>query len=259
MRIISLCVDGIHQAAQRGLYQWLASQDADIICLQNLKALEYELDAPEFQLDGYFAYVFDSGEKHTNGVAIYTRQQPKALIFGLGFSSGVDMQGRYLQADFEDLSIGSLLAPMSKGDLASEEVKVQFFDDMQTHLHKITRKRRQFIFCGHWGMAHKHADVENWQQHHNTPGFTEHEQQWMQQLFTQLGYSDAFRKVNRDSDEYSWWPEGEVGEGDGWRTDYQVVSEELASRVEYAVIYKNQAFSSHLPVIVDYDLELDQF
>jgi exodeoxyribonuclease-3 len=256
MRIISLCVDGIHQAAQRGLYDWLADQDADIICLQDLRAQEYELDGDPFQLEGYFAYFFDSGIKHYNGVAIYTRQQPKALIYGLGFNTGVDMEGRYLQVDFEQISVGSLLAPSARAENESQEVKIQFFDDMQAHLQKITRKRREFIFCGNWEMAHKREDVQNWQNNDSVSGFLPHEQQWMKQLFTQVGYVDAFRRGNTDKDEYSWWPSGVIGKGDGWRVDYQVISDSLTNRVEYATTYKTKAFSSHLPVIVDYDLEI---
>ncbi|GAB2189765.1 exodeoxyribonuclease III [Sessilibacter sp. MAH1] len=256
MRIISLSVDGIHQAAQRGLYEWLSEQDADIVCLQDLRALEHELDHDIFHPKGYNAYFFDSGIKHYNGVAIYSRHQPKALIYGLGFSSGVDMEGRYLQADFEHISIGSLLAPSANTELESLEVKIKFFDDLQAHLHKITRKRRAFIFCGNWQMAHKTADVENARANENNAGFLDHERLWMDQLFTQIGYTDAFRCANRDPDEYTWWPQGEVGKGDGWRTDLQVVSDELRSRVEYGVIYKNRTFSSHLPVIIDYDIEL---
>ena len=129
MRVISLSVDGIFQAAQRGLFTWLAGQDADFICLQDLRALEREMEKPEFQLKGYNAYFFDSGTKHYNGVAIYSRLQPKALIYGLGFASGVDMEGRYLQVDFEQLSIGSLLAPSASSELESQEVKIKFFDD----------------------------------------------------------------------------------------------------------------------------------
>lgn len=255
MRIISLCVDGIHQAAQRGLYDWMADQDADIICLQDLRALEYELDNDIFHPDGYFAYFFDSGVKHYNGVAIYTRHQPKALIYGLGFSSGVDMEGRYLQIDYERYSIGSLLAPSAFSETQSQEVKIQFFEDFQALLHKITRKRRDFIFCGNWAMAHSKRDVENWQVNHSQSGFLGHEQQWMNQLFQQLGYVDAFRLAVPEGGEYSWWPSGVVGEGDGIRVDYQVVSEALKRRVEYAAMYKTKAFSSHLPVIVDYDIE----
>lgn len=258
MRIISLCVSGIHQAAQRKLFQWLAEQDADIICLQDLRALEYEVDIPEFHLDGYNAYFFDSGTPHYNGVAIYTRYQPKALIFGLGFSSGTDMEGRYLQADFEHISVGTLLAPSATSELESQEVKIKFFDDLQAHLDKVSRKRRDYIICGNWGMAHTPADVQNAESHGDSSGFLPHERQWMGQLFNQLEYADAFRQVVKDNDEYSWWPSGEVGQGDGWRVDYQVISEPLQRRVEHAAIYKNQIFSDHLALIVDYDIEFEQ-
>lgn len=256
MRIISLSVDGIHQAAQRGLYDWLAEQDADVICLQDLRCLEYETDDDVFHPEGYNAYFFDSGIKHCNGVAIYTRALPKALIYGLGFSSGVDMEGRYLQIDFDQLSIGSLLAPSALNDNESQEVKMQFFDDLQAHLIKIARKRRDFIFCGNWAIAPKAVDVSNPSEQQQQSGFLPEEQQWMSQL-PQIGYIDAFREGNSDIDEYSWWPSGEPGQGDAWRTDLQVVSSALKQRVEYSVIYKNQRFSSHLAVIVDYDIELE--
>ncbi len=255
MRIISLSVDGIHQAAERGLYDWIATQDADIICLQDLRALEYELDDPVFHPEGYFAYFLDSGIKRYNGVAIYSRFQPKALIYGLGFASGVDMEGRYLQVDFERYSIGSLLAPSAMAENESLEVKIKFFEDFQALLHKVTRKRRNYIFCGNWAMAHTKKDVQNWEENIGIPGFLPFEQQWMNQLFNQIGYVDAFRQVNRDPDEYSWWPSGEMGVGDGWRTDYQVVSDDIRKKIEYAVTYKNQVFSSHLPVMIDYDIE----
>lgn len=254
MRIISLCVDGIHQAAQRGLFDWLSSQDADIICLQDLRALEYELDNDVFHPEGYNAYFFDSGVKHYNGVAIYTRKQPKALIYGLGFVSGIDMEGRYLQADFEHVSVGTLLAPSAQSEMESQEVKIKFFDDFQAHLSKISRKRREYIFCGNWAMAHREADVENWQNHQESSGFLPHERQWMDQLFRQLDYTDAFRQAVKDPDEFTWSPEGE--QGDRWRIDYQVVSSSLAHQIEYGAIYKNKTFSSHMPVIMDYDIEL---
>ena len=251
MRIISLSVDGIHQAAQLGLYDWLETQDADIICLQDLRALEYELDHEVFHPNGYFSYFFDSGVKHYNGVAIYTRHQPKALIYGLGFSSGVDMEGRYLQIDYDNYSIGSLLAPSAFNESESMDVKVQFFEDYQALLHKVTRKRRSFIVCGNWGMAHTKKDVENWQENVGRTGFLGNEQQWMGQLFSQLGYVDAFRQVVPDSGEYSWVPD----HSDGMRIDYQVVSSRIARRIEYAALYKTKAFSSHRPVIVDYDID----
>ena len=254
MRIINLSVDGIKQASERGLFDWLNEQDADIICLQDLRETAVTLE-DHYQLENYNAYFFDSGIDNKYGVGIYTRAQPKALIYGLGFSTGVDMEGRYIQADFERLSVGSLLAPVVTDDPASPEIKTKFFDDLQAHLHKITRKRRDFVFCGNWGMAHNKMDVQNAQKHQGEPGFTDADQQWMEQLYSDLGYTDAFREVNSDKDEFTYWPSGEPGKGDGWRTDLQVVSEALKNRVEYATTYKTQSFSSHLPVIIDYDVE----
>ena len=123
-------------------------------------------------------------------------------------------------------------------------------------MHKITGKRRDFIFCGSWGIAHTNNDIQNWQKNDTTPGFLPHEQQWLNQIFNDVGYADAFRLANTDNDEYSWWPSGKINEADGWRTDYQIISESLMQRVEYAAIYKSKQFSSHLPVIIDYDLEV---
>ena len=211
-----------------------------------------------FHPQEYNAYFFDSATKNYNGVAIYSRLLPKALIYGFGFRSGIDMEGRYLQVDFEHISVGSLLAPSVDNDSDSQETKIRFFDELQAHLHKITRKRRNFIFCGHWAIAPTSEDVSNCEVQQSKSGFLPIEQQWMQQLFDEdeIGYSDAFRLGNRDGDEYSWWPSGEIGKGDAWRTDLQVVSANLKHRVERAVIYKKQLFSSHLPVIIDYDIEL---
>lgn len=256
MRIISLSVDGIFQASHRGLFDWLASQDADIICLQDLRAQEPELiDRDEFILPDYFTYYFDSPKPHTNGVAIYTRQAPKAIVFGFGLSCCEDMDGRYLQADFETISVGSLLAPQGAVGDASQEIKDTFYKELQLHLEKITRKKRKYIICGNWQIAHSDADMENPTGHLSESGFLPHERQWVDQLYNEVGYADAFRKGNTDSDEYSWWPSGVIGKGDGWRTDLQIISKDLSRNVEYAVMYKANAFSSHAPVIVDYDIE----
>jgi exodeoxyribonuclease III len=255
MRVISISVDGIYQAGQRGLFDWLASQDAEIICLQDLRAKAYEVeDTPEFQLDGYYSYYFDSPDEHCNGVAIYTRHAPKAIMFGFGLSSGEDMNGRYIQADFDRLSVVSLLTPASITDEASQEAKMDFLNGLQNHLLKISRKRRDYIICAHLNIAHKTIDVENSDTHTESPGFLPEERQWLDQLYSEINYSDAFRNANADNDEFSWWPSGEIGQGDGWRTDTQIVSRSLSSFVDYAVLYTAKTFSSHTPVIVDYDL-----
>ncbi len=256
MRIISLAVDGIQQASEQGLLQWLASQDADVICLQDLRAPAYELEQhPAYELTGYFSYFFDAPEPERNGVAIYTRDMPKAIMYGFGATNGEDMQGRYLQADFERVSICSLLAPSAIADTQSQETKDRFFRDLLNHFNKISYKRRDYIFCGSWNIAHRDVDVEDPVNCRDVSGFLEHERQCLNQLYTGIGYADAFRRYNSDADEFTHWPSGIAGEGSGWRTDFQVVSGSLRDRVEYAVIYKAKTFSSHLPVIVDYEME----
>lgn len=258
MRIINLSVDGIHQAVERDLLTWLADQDAEIICLQDLRASEPAVfNIPGFEIEGYHTYVLDSQHKGVRGVAIYTKSQPKALMYGFGLSNGMDVDGRYLQADFETISIGCLLAPEGTAGEKSQEQKDQFFADFQGYLNKITNKRRRYIICGNWQIAHTHIDVENSDNHDQESGFLLSEQMWLDQLYTQIGYADAFRLANTDRDEFSWWPGGDIEQGDGMRTDYQVISKSLAPTVEYAVIYTAKHFSSHAPVIIDYDLEIE--
>lgn len=256
MRIISFCADGIRDAAKKGFYDWVADQDAEFICIQNLQASEYDLpDKPYFMRD-YNAYFFDAVDSKTNGVAIYCKRLPKAIMTGLGFTD-FDMEGRYIQADYPDISIGCLLAPSAYNeDGKARNRKAQFFSQYQNHLKKISNKRREFIICGNLNIAHETRDVQNAQANQSQSGFLPEERQWMDVLFSDVGYVDAFRAVNNDADEYTWWPNGERGE-DGWRVDYQIVSPGLRSRIEYGAIYKSQVFSSHAPLIMDYDYEME--
>ena len=148
MRIISFCADGIKSAADKGFYEWVSTQDADFICIQNLAAQEYDLQADVFFPQGYNAYFFDAVEPNCNGVAIYCRELPKAIMTGLGFVD-FDMEGRYIQADFGNISIASLLTPSAPGnDQSMLERKADFYEQFQSHLDKITHKRREFIICG---------------------------------------------------------------------------------------------------------------
>lgn len=255
MRIISFCADSIRSAAKRGFFDWVIEQDADFICVQNLAAQEYELQEPVFFPEGYNAYFFDAAEKNTNGVAIYCRAMPKAIMTGLGFTD-FDMEGRYIQADFDRISVGCLLAPSAyPNDAGMQARKLRFFEQYQAHLNKVRNKRREFFICGNWNIAHTDDDLQEPERNREISGALPEEQQWMDTLFSDLGYADAFREVNGDNDEFTWWP-GEDRDADGWRVDYQVVSASLRSKVEYGAIYKNQVFAQHAPLIMDYDYEL---
>jgi exodeoxyribonuclease-3 len=253
MRIISFSADGIKNAAKSGFYDWLKEQDADFICIQDLQCSEYDLQDNAYFPPEYNAYFFDDVDGKANGVAIYCRKLPKAIMTGLGFAD-FDMEGRYIQADFENLSVGCLLAPSAKDDEPEQlERKAEFYNLLAGHFQKVRNKRREFIICGNWQLAHTASDLQDTESNSNTSGFLAEERQWMNELLSS-GYVDAFREINSDSDEFSWWPDGNR-ETNGWRSDFHIISTGLKYAVDYGAIYKSKVFSNHAPVIMDYDIE----
>jgi exodeoxyribonuclease III len=252
MRIINFSADGIKAAEKNGFFEWIKTQDADFICIQDLRAQEYDLGNAFFP-EGYYAYFFDTADR-SNGVAIYTRKLPKAIMTGLGFNE-FDQEARFIQADFDEISIGSILVPRSTADdPVSMERKAHFLTLLQAHFEKIRNKRREFVFAGNWNIAHNANDT---QQHinDNEPGFLLSERRWLDEVTHQSGYIDAFREVNTDNDEFTWWPDEQ--RANGQRIDFQLVSTGLKSLIEYGTIYKKQVFSSHAPVIMDYDFHFE--
>ncbi len=254
MRIISFSADGLLSAAEKGFYDWLTEQDADFVCIQDLRCSEYDLQDDLYFPKDYNAYFFDDIDGKANGVAIYCRQLPKAIMTGLGFAD-FDMEGRYIQADYENLSVACLLAPqVVDNDADAQARKNEFYSLLGPHLQKIRNKRREFIICGNWQLAHTPGDLQDTERNSTTSGFLAEERQWLNELFDE-GYVDAFREVNSDHDEFSWWPDGDR-ESNGWRTDFHVVSEGLRYNIDYGAIYTSKEFSSHAPIIMDYDIEL---
>lgn len=249
MRIINFSADGILNAAQNGFFDWLGKQDADFVCMQDLRAQERDLTDDLFFPQGYFPYFIDHPDS-INGVAIYSRKLPKAIMFGLGFAE-FDGEARYIQADFDEISIGSIMVPAaSLDDPASMERKAQFLELLYNHLEKILHKRRQYVFAGCWHIAHQARDTQQ-NIDANQPGFLLSERRWLDDVSHKLGYIDAFRAVNKDDDEFSWWAGND--QNNGQRVDFQLVSPGLGKKIEFGAIYKNQVFSSHAPVIMDYD------
>ena len=253
MRVVSLVVEGLEQAQEAGLFKWLLDQDADIICLQDTRCSEYSLRDDVFFPADYNAYFLDDFDDHRrNGVAIYCRSLPKAMMSGLGFVD-FDSRGLYLQADYPDLSVGSLLMPSGLGGDAAMNTKLKFMEQLGSHLQKVRNKRRDFIICGGWELVGYPVDAEEAGNRLDIPGYSGVEQAWLRDLYKN-GYSDAFREANDDPDEFSWWPEGD--DAGALRSDTQIISTSLAGHVERAVISTDDAFSSHAPVIIDYNKEL---
>ncbi len=239
MRIISVNVNGIQAAAERGLLSWLQAQNADVICLQDTRASAFEMDDQAFQLDGYFLYACDGEVPSQGGVALYSRLQPKAVISGLGFEMA-DRYGRYLQADFDKVSIATLLLPSGRDGDESLNQKFKFMDDFTHYLDKQRRKRREYIYCGSLHVAHQKLDVKNWR---------------MDEVVGNMGYVDALREVSREGDQFSWWPDNEQAEmlNLGYRFDYQLLTPGMRRSVRSARLPRQPRFSQHAPLIVDYD------
>jgi exodeoxyribonuclease III len=258
MRIISVNVNGIQTAVERGLLSWLQAQNADVICLQDTRASAFELDDPAYQLDGYFLYACDAEVPAQGGVALYSRLQPKAVITGLGFETA-DRYGRYLQADFDKVSIATLLLPSGQNGDEDLNQKFKLMDDFARYLDKQRRKRREYIYCGSLYVAQQKLDIKNWRDSQQSPGFLAPERAWMDEIVGNMGYVDALREVSREGDQYSWWPDNEQAEmlNLGWRFDYQLLTPGLRRFVRSARMPRQPRFSQHAPLIVGLRLDTD--
>jgi exodeoxyribonuclease-3 len=255
MRVITVNVCGIRSAAQKGLFEWLRRQKADFICLQETKCQEDQLAGHDVELSGYHSIFHDAQRKGYSGVALYSRHKPDKVIRGFGVPE-FDAEGRYLEAQFADLSIVSLYLPSGSAGPERQASKFRFLDAFMPHLIRLRRRRRQYVLSGDWNIAHKPIDLKNWKANQKNSGFLPEERAWMDRLFDSVGYIDAFREVNPEPDQYTWWSNrGQArAKNVGWRIDYQVVSATLAGKARAASIYKDQRFSDHAPLTMDYDL-----
>ena len=255
MRIITLNCNGIRAAARKGFFNWLATVDADIVCLQETKAQIDQLTDPIFHPDNFHSYYFDADKKGYAGTALYCRAKPLNITKGLGFEIA-DSEGRYLQADFNGLSVASLYLPSGSAGEERQARKLAFMGQFMQHMKMLGNDDREYIICGDWNICHKEIDLKNWKANKKNSGFLPEERQWLDELYYELGFIDAFRMVNQEADQYSWWSNrGQArAKNVGWRLDYHVISPGLQDKVLSAEIYTAQNFSDHAPVILDYNI-----
>ena len=255
MRIITLNCNGIRAAARKGFFNWLATVDADIVCLQETKAQIDQLTDPIFHPDNFHSYYFDADKKGYAGTALYCRAKPLKITKGLGFEIA-DSEGRYLQADFNGLSVASLYLPSGSAGEERQARKLAFMGQFMQHMKVLRNDDREYIICGDWNICHKEIDLKNWKANKKNSGFLPEERQWLDELYYELGFIDAFRMVNQEADQYSWWSNrGQArAKNVGWRLDYHVISPGLQDKVLSAEIYTGQNFSDHAPVILDYNI-----
>ncbi len=257
MKIISLNLNGIRAAHRKGFLDWLYKESPDVICFQETKAQVEQLSDELINPNDYFAYFNDAEKKGYSGVAVYSKQKPDKVVNKLGWEHA-DIEGRYLQLDFGKLSVVSLYMPSGSSSEERQDIKFDFMDKYMPILKKQRRQKRNYIICGDWNIAHKQIDLKNWRGNQKNSGFLPEERAWMDELFDKVGMVDAFREVNQEEDQFTWWSNrGQAwAKNVGWRIDYQIVSPDLKDKIQSADIYKDERFSDHAPLIIEYDMEL---
>ena len=255
MKIISLNVNGIRSAARKGLYEWLAEQQADIVCLQEIRAQTHQLqqDPIYFPANEHVVYN-DAIKPGYSGVAIYSKHQPTNIIRELGFDT-CDLEGRYLQFDYASFSVISVYFPSGTSGLGRQAIKYDFLDRFAQQVLQLRSSGKELIFCGDFNIAHQARDLKNWRANQTHTGFLPQERAWMDYLFSDLGLVDAFRVKNQESEQYTWWSNrGQAwAKNVGWRIDYQLITPALAKLIESVDIYRDTRFSDHAPLTVCYD------
>ncbi|MCC7219820.1 MAG: exodeoxyribonuclease III [Candidatus Contendobacter sp.] len=254
MRVITFNTNGIRSAARKGFFDWLTGQNADVVCLQETRAQSSQLPPDPYQPPGYHCHYHDAERKGYSGVAIYSRRAPDEFHVRLGWPE-CDTEGRWLEARFGKLSVVSLYLPSGSSRPERQTVKFDFLARLAEPLRAMQASGRDYLLAGDWNIAHKPIDLKNWRANQDHSGFLPEERTWLDTLFGPLGWVDAFRAVNSEPDQYTWWSSrGRARENNvGWRIDYQVVTPGLAEKIRAATIVREPRFSDHAPLIIDYD------
>ena len=255
MRVISLNLNGIRSAVNKGFLDWFGKQNADIACLQELKAQSDDLSPDVRSPAGYHGAFCHAQKKGYSGVGLYTRAKPSTIESGIG-TPAADSEGRFLRADFADFSVISLYLPSGSSGPDRQAAKFAFMEAFFPKLKALRKEKREIIICGDWNIAHHEIDLKNWRSNQKNSGFLPEERAWLTQVFDELGWVDVFRAINKEPDQYTWWSNrGQAwSKNVGWRIDYQIATPGIAARAKAVSIYKHERFSDHAPLIIDYDL-----
>jgi exodeoxyribonuclease-3 len=258
MKIITANLNGIRAASRKGFFDWMPGQDADFVCVQELKAQAADMTDDLRAPSGYHGYFHYAEKKGYAGVGVYSRQKPDAVHIGFG-DREFDAEGRYVRCDFGTLSVISLYAPSGSSSPERQKAKFRFMDLFLPHLQTLMASGREIVICGDWNIAHKEIDLKNWKSNQKNSGFLPEERAWMTQVFDDLGWVDVYRKLYPDAtgDAYTWWSHrGQAWTKNvGWRIDYQIATPGIAATARAAAIYKAQRFSDHAPLTIAYDWE----
>ena len=254
-RVITCNTNGIRAAQRKGFFDWLKKQRADVVCIQETKAQIHQLDPALFEPTGYYCFYNDAQRPGYSGTALFSRKKPNKIVTSLGWEP-VDSEGRYLQADFDGLSVVSLYVPSGSSGEAAQARKEVFMTHFYEHLRTLRRKRREFIICADWNICHREIDLKNWRGNQKNSGFLPHERAWLDRVFEELRWVDVFRQVTPEPDQYTWWSNrGQAwAKNVGWRLDYMLTTPRLSGSALSSDIYREERFSDHAPLTIDFKI-----
>lgn len=255
MRIISYNVNGIRAAIKKGLIDWLKTDPADVICLQETKASKEDVDISAIQEMGYSDYWFSAQKKGYSGVAVFTKIKPDKVVHGNGHQASDD-EGRVIQLQFRKILLINAYFPSGTSGDERQSFKMQWLEELQNYLNKIKHHYKGIILCGDYNIAHQEIDIHDPKGNKNSTGFLPEERAWMDDFFAS-GWTDTFRSVHPEPHRYSWWSQRFPSvrlNNKGWRIDYINVSKELSKKIKDAEIYPDVKHSDHCPVYLEIDI-----
>jgi exodeoxyribonuclease III len=252
-KIISSNLNGIRSAAKKGFFDWMALQAADIVCVQELKAQEPDMTPDFLAPGGYHGHFHYAQKKGYSGAGIYSKTKPDAVHIGFGCDE-FDAEGRYVRCDFGNLSVISVYGPSGSSSPERQEAKFRFMEVFLPHLLALKASGRELVICGDWNIAHQQIDLKNWRSNQKNSGFLPEERAWLTQVFDEGGYVDVHRRIDSRPEQYTWWSNrGQAwAKNVGWRIDYHVATPGIAAKAHTVSVYKEQRFSDHAPLIIEY-------
>ena len=254
IRIITYNVNGIRAAVRKGLMDWIIAADPDILCIQETKAQPDQIPVVEFQMLGYKTYIHSAKKKGYSGVLILTKKEPNHVEIGTGIQK-YDDEGRFLRVDFGDVSVASIYHPSGSSGDERQAFKMKWLEDFQEYTNKLRESRPKLILSGDYNICHQAIDIHDPVRNKTVSGFLPEEREWMTG-FLHSGFTDSFRYLNKEPHHYSWWSyrANARTNNKGWRIDYNMVTNNLADKIQRVAILPQAMHSDHCPVLIELDI-----
>lgn len=254
MKIVSANLNGIRAAVNKGFFEWLDKESPDVVCLQELKATEDQIDILTLQSLGYHYFFHPAEKKGYSGVGILSKQKPDKVVIGMN-QPIYDSEGRVIRADFGNLSVLCVYIPSGTTGDIRQEFKMQFLSDFSAFVQNLRNERPGLLICGDYNICHKPIDINHPERHAKTSGFLPEERSWFDE-FVATGMIDSFREFDKSAEKYSWWSyrAGSRAKNLGWRIDYHLISQELRPFLKSATIFNELQFSDHCPVMAELEM-----